>query len=176
VSQPEQEGAYLVQRHGHIKALEIAAKQLDEADPCPTRADRWHALAVYCYIKGFCDAPTRHLRPAVLQATLGGIKCPHMVRAWRNRSNVTQCNWARLCRDIFGELTLVELHRRAAFVYAACSWYTRRAGSDTFDGATVPAKGWELIATLAEDFGVAPPDEALGRGAWEAKQKERKHA
>lgn len=55
MNQPENEGAYLVQHHGHITALEIAAKQLDEADPRPDQANRWHALAVYCYVKGYWE-------------------------------------------------------------------------------------------------------------------------
>jgi len=109
------------------------------------------------------------LCPAVLQATLSGIKCPHIARAWRNRSNVTQCDWARLCRNIFGVLPIVELHQRTACIYAACGWYAHRAGSDTFDGAIVPAKGWELIAILIEDFLIDPPDQALSRFAWEIK-------
>lgn len=113
------------------------------------------------------------MTPAILQAILGGVKCPRMARAWRNRSPVTQCDWARRCRELFcggetlGEISLGELHAKAACVYAACGWYCYRAGTDTFDGTMVMARGWELIATLAEDFLIMPPDQALGRYAWE---------
>lgn len=117
------------------------------------------------------------MNPAILQAVLGGIKCPHIARAWRNRSIVTQCRWATLCRELFcggatlGEISLSELHVKAACVYAACSYYAERAGNRNFDGCTIPTRGWELIATLAEDFLIIPPDRALSRGAWEARHK-----
>lgn len=116
------------------------------------------------------------MNPATLQAVLGGVKCPRMARAWRNRSPVTQCHWARLCRELFGELPLGELHVKAAAVYAACSYYAcrtyaEREGGNEFDSCTVPSRGWELIATLAEDFLIVPPDRALGRAAWEARHK-----
>ncbi len=116
------------------------------------------------------------MNPAILQATLGGVKCPRMARAWRNRSYATQCNWARRCRELFSELPLAELHVKAAAVYAACSYYAcrcydEREGGNEFDGRTVPPRGWELIATLAEDFLIVPPDRALSRGTWEARHK-----
>lgn len=184
MNQPEQHGAYLIRLHGPTTALEIAAKKLDEAYEWSDDVNGCYALAVYCYIKGYSDAPTHRYPAAALQAAIGGVKCSRMARAWRNRSNETQGNWARLCRDIFNDTTLTELHRRAACVYAACSWYTCRVGSDTFDGATIPAKGWELIVSLVEDFLTTPPDRALDRGAWEIlrqeeakiRKQERKHA
>jgi len=120
------------------------------------------------------------MTPAILQAVLGGVKCPRMARAWRNRSNVTQCDWAHRCRELFcgretlGEISLGELHVKAAAVYAACSYYAERGGGNEFDGRTVPPRGWELIATLAEDFLIVPPDRALGRWAWEARHKSAK--
>ncbi len=125
------------------------------------------------------------MTPAILQAVLGGVKCPRMARAWRNRSPVTQCYWARRCRELFcggetlGEISLSELHVKAAAVYAACSFYAcrcyaERKGGNEFDGSTVPPRGWELIATLAEDFLIVPPDRALGRWAWEARHKSTK--
>jgi hypothetical protein len=69
MSQPEHEGAYLVQQHGHVKALKIVSRQLEEISPRyypakdegwrykPRLAnDWWHTLAIYCYVKGYCDA------------------------------------------------------------------------------------------------------------------------
>ena len=49
-----------------------------------------------------------------------------------------------------------------------------RGESYTFDGATVPTRGWELIAVLTEEFLTAPPEQALDRGEWEARQKSKK--
>lgn len=111
---------------------------------------------------------------ATLQAVLGGVTCPRMARAWRNRSPVTQCDWARHCLELFDNITLDELPVKAAAVYAACSYYAERAGNSEFDGGTVPPRDWELIVTLTDDFLSVPPDRALGRPAWEARHKSAK--
>jgi hypothetical protein len=111
------------------------------------------------------------MTPTILQAVLGGVKCDRMASAWRNRSNVTQCDWAYRCRELFGDIPLGELHTKAACVYAACGWYANGRGSDIFDGANVPARGWILIAVIAGDFLIDPPDKAMGRWTWETRRK-----
>lgn len=60
MSQPAIDGEFLIEQHGVVKALEIATVRLETANPRPDWADRWHAEAVYCYVKGYNDAHKRY--------------------------------------------------------------------------------------------------------------------
>jgi len=115
------------------------------------------------------------VNPVTLRKILGSVTHPRMCRAWRNRSNVTRWQWEAFARQVLEESgpgSGIDFRKLAACLYVACGWYAARSGSDTFDGAAVPTRGWLLIGLMTEDFLECTPDRALTRGAWEEQRKQ----
>ena len=115
--------------------------------------------------------------PDRLQVILGGIACPKMRRAWRNRSNVTHWQWVAYARELQGaDANQDRIWKIAACLYVACGWYASRSGSETFDGSAILTRGWALIGLLTEDFYHNLPDRAMTRGQWEQQRREEAEA
>lgn len=92
-----------------------------------------------------------------LKIVLTGITCDKMLRAWRNRSNVTRWKWEAAAGVLFG------IRRHGGSLYAACAELT-----DTpwvFDGATF--RYWDALAAKLPAMIEFPTEQALSRGEYD---------
>lgn len=71
--------------------------------------------------------PDERLPPEKLKAVLAGVTCPRMMRAWRNRSLVTQNRWRNYGRTLVGNATGSNWHeydKLGRCLYATCGAFT----------------------------------------------------
>jgi hypothetical protein len=99
---------------------------------------------------------------ATLQAAFADFRCDRMQRAWRNRSNVTRWAWQDRAAKA-GDRTLAPL------LYAACG---ELSPFGLFEPESWPAAHWATVAGRLPALLDYPPDKALSRGEYEARQNQ----
>ncbi len=112
--------------------------------------------------------------PADIQDVLQTAVCPHMARAYRNRSVITRRQWTAYADALlnFEWKRITDLWRLGGCLYAACSDYTRTRDEAEFVGANLTSTDYEVIAILLKHFLLDPPDYAIMRGEWDDRQRE----
>ncbi len=100
--------------------------------------------------------------PADLKDVLGTMVCPRMLRAWRNRSNVTRAAWQRAAFKLTGD------HDNGGALYTACAEFCNPP-TWTFDGTApyLTRVYWQSLAARLPGFLASPPEKALSRYQWE---------
>jgi hypothetical protein len=98
----------------------------------------------------------------------GGFSCAKMLRAWRNRSNVTRWAWEAIAAKALND------RRYAAALYVACGEFCDPSWD--FEPHKWPPAYWESLANRLPHFILFPPEKALSRGEWEQRQKAQSRA
>ena len=113
---------------------------------------------------------TRKLTADALQAALGDFCCAKMLRAWRNRSPVTQSYWAARAGALLPAASLPDRWRLAAALYVACGELCNPPGWTFAPAAWQPAC-WRNLAARLSGFITYLPEKALQRGEYDARRQ-----
>ena len=99
-----------------------------------------------------------------LRAGLAGMVCDKMLRAWRNRSNVTRAKWEAAARRLLDDA------KHAGALYAACSDYCNPPDW-TFEPDKWPAVFSRALAGRLPGCVKYPPEKAPSRGEYDKRRK-----
>jgi hypothetical protein len=115
------------------------------------------------------ESDLRKVTAAALQAALGGFCCEKMLRAWRNRSPVTQSYWAARAGVLLPAASLPDRGELAAALYVACGELCGPPG--TFAPAAWPMDEWQRLAALLPGIVKYRPEKLLSRGEYDARRQ-----
>jgi hypothetical protein len=103
---------------------------------------------------------------AALQAAMGDFRCEKMLRAWRNRSPVTQAAWLTRASALLTQTPASPNDRGelAAALYVACGELCGPPG--TFAPAAWPMDEWQRLAALLPGIVKYRPEKLLSRGEY----------